>query len=87
MRALEIRQVNLNEILENRFPNRLFAGFLDVFSNKLGICKLPIQLLLTVYVRVRPVPLALRARVDRELVCFEENSSIYHVHYSDYGTY
>ncbi|KAM3956799.1 uncharacterized protein ACR2FA_009241 [Aphomia sociella] len=39
-----------------------------------------------VYVRARPVPLALRARVENELIRLERDGTIYPVDYSDYGT-
>ena len=43
----------------------------EVFSDKLGACKQPIRLQLSdkepVYVRVGPVPLDLRLRVEREI--------------------
>lgn len=90
MRALKITQINLNEITENGFVSRLCAEYPEVFTDKIGTCKRPIRLQLTdnepIYVRARPVPLALRARVERELLRLEEDGSIYRVDYSDYGT-
>ncbi|XP_049881979.1 uncharacterized protein K02A2.6-like [Pectinophora gossypiella] len=90
MRALKITQINLNEIVEDGFVNRLCNEYPEVFSDKLGTCKRPIQLQLTdsepVYVRARQVPLSLRARVERELSRLDEDGTIYRVDYSDYGT-
>lgn len=90
MRALKVRQINLNEIIDDGFVNQLCKEFPEVFCEKLGTCKQPIRLQLTdnepVYVRARPMPLALRARVERELTRLEEDGSIYRVDYSDYGT-
>lgn len=64
--------------------------FPEVFTDQLGTCKQTIRLQLTddspVYVRARPVPLSLRARVERELARLEADGSIYRVDYSDYGT-
>ncbi|CAK1602122.1 unnamed protein product [Parnassius mnemosyne] len=69
MHALNIRQINFNEIVDDAFTSQLLTEFPEVFSDKLGTCKKTIQLELTdkepVYVRARPVPLALRARRAR----------------------
>lgn len=90
MRALQIQQINLNEMTEDGFVNQLCKEFPDVFSHKLGTCKQEIRLQITdsepVYVRARPVPLALKARVERELARLENDGSIYRVDHSDYGT-
>ncbi|KAJ8724121.1 hypothetical protein PYW07_008101 [Mythimna separata] len=90
MRALKITQINLNEIVDDELVNKLCNEFPEVFSDKLGTCKQPIRLQLSdkepVYVRARPMPLALRARVERELERLEADGSIYRVDYSDYGT-
>jgi hypothetical protein len=90
MRALNVTQINLNAIIDDRFVNQLCNEFPEVFSDKLGTCKQPISLQLTdtepVYVRARPVPLALRARVEKELNRLETDGSIYRVDHSDYGT-
>ncbi|XP_052758524.1 uncharacterized protein K02A2.6-like [Galleria mellonella] len=40
----------------------------------------------SVYMRARPVPLALRAAVERELNRLQKEGSIYSVEHSDYGT-
>ncbi|XP_047519225.1 uncharacterized protein K02A2.6-like [Pieris napi] len=90
LRALNIKEIYLNEIAEDSFVNRLSKEFPEVFCNKLGTCKKTIQLQLCdnepVYVRARPVPLALRARVENELARLEADGSIYRVEYSDFGT-
>ncbi|XP_026742884.1 uncharacterized protein K02A2.6-like [Trichoplusia ni] len=90
LRALKISQINLFKITDDGFVNRLCAEFPEVFTDKLGTCKRAIRLQLTndepVYVRARPVPLALRARVERELARLESDGSIYRVDHSDYGT-
>ncbi|KAG6451692.1 hypothetical protein O3G_MSEX007288 [Manduca sexta] len=90
MHALKITQLNLNEIGDDQFVNKLCKEFPEVFCDQLGTCKRPIQLQLTdkepVYVRARSMPLALRSRVERELARLEADGSIYRVEYSDYGT-
>ncbi|XP_050359888.1 uncharacterized protein LOC126779795 [Nymphalis io] len=59
-------------------------------KDKLGTCKKTIQLHLTgkepVYVRARPVPLALRGRVENELERLEREGYTYRVDHSEYGT-
>lgn len=90
LRALKVSQIKLYKITDDVFVNRLCSEFPEVFTDKLGTCKRAIRLQLTddepVYVRARPVPLALRARVERELARLESDGSIYRVDYSDYGT-
>lgn len=90
MRALKITQININEIIDNDIVNRLSTEYPEVFTEKLGTCKRAIRLQLSdvepVYVRARPVPLALRARVERELARLEADGTIYRVEYSDFGT-
>ncbi|XP_045541574.1 uncharacterized protein K02A2.6-like [Papilio machaon] len=58
--------------------------------DKLGECKKQFRLQLTdnkpVYLRARPVPLALRTAVEREINRLEKEGSIYQVEHSDYGT-
>nr|XP_034837060.1 uncharacterized protein K02A2.6-like [Maniola hyperantus] len=91
LRALEITQININELIEeDQFVTRLCKEFPEVFSEKLGTCNRKLQLQLTdsaaVYVRARPVPLALRERVERELERLERDGTIYRVDHSDFGT-
>lgn len=95
VRALGIQNItiDLNEISDEAsdpFVNRLTAEFPEVFTEKLGTCKKCVQLYLSddkpVYVRARPVPLALRARVEDELARLEREGTIYRVESSDYGT-
>jgi hypothetical protein len=88
--ALNIKQINFNEIFDDPCISRLAAEFPEVFNNKLGKCKKLLQLQLTdrepVYVRARPVPLSLRARVEHELGRLEAEGTIYRVEHSEYGT-
>ncbi|XP_028176931.1 uncharacterized protein K02A2.6-like [Ostrinia furnacalis] len=90
IKALNIKQLNFNEIIEDPCVSKLAAEFPEVFTDKLGKCKKLLQLQLTdkepVYVRARPVPIALRARVERELERLEAEGTIYRVDHSDYGT-
>lgn len=91
LRALEISQININELIEeDRFVSSLRKEFPEVFSEELGTCNRKLQLQLTdesgVYVRARPVPLALRERVERELERLERDGTIYRVDHSDFGT-
>ncbi|XP_045535455.1 uncharacterized protein K02A2.6-like [Papilio machaon] len=90
MQALNLKQISLNVIRDDDFVNQLCKEFPEVFSDKLGTCKRTIRLQLVdkepVYLRARPLPLALRARVERELARLEADGAIYRVEYSDYGT-
>lgn len=90
LRALEINNIRLHAMIEDGFVNQLCVEFPEVFTDQLGTCKRTIRLQLTdsdpVYARARAVPLALRARVERELARLEADGSIYRVEYSDYGT-
>lgn len=90
MRALNIKQINFNQVHEDPVVNRLASEFPEVFTDKLGKCKKILSLQLTdsepVFVRARPVPLALRTRVERELRRLEAEGTIYRVEHSDYGT-
>ncbi|CAK1595308.1 unnamed protein product [Parnassius mnemosyne] len=92
IRALEINQINIsvNEILYDSFVSRLISEFPEVFTDKLGTCTESVQLQLSdeqpVYVRARPVPLALRSRVEQELRRLEAEGTIFKVDHSEYGT-
>nr|XP_021183516.2 uncharacterized protein K02A2.6-like [Helicoverpa armigera] len=90
LRALKVSQINLFKITDDGFVNRLCAEYPEVFTDKLGTCKRAIRLQLIdkepVYVRARPVPLVMRARVERELARLGSDGTIYRVDYSDYGT-
>ncbi|XP_073964407.1 uncharacterized protein [Choristoneura fumiferana] len=89
LRALEINNIRLHAMIEDGFVNQLCAEFPEVFTDQLGTCKRTIRLQLTdsepVYARARAVPLALRARVERELARLEADGSVYRVEYSDYA--
>lgn len=90
LKSLDVKQINLNDIITDPCINKLAIEFPEVFTDKLGKCKKLLQLQLTdnepIYVRARPVPLALRARVERELERLEAEGTIYRVEHSDYGT-
>jgi hypothetical protein len=91
MRALQINQITFNEIMEeDKFVTQLCSDYPEVFTDKLGTCKKNIQLQLTdndpIYVRARPVPLALRGRVERELERLERDGTLCRIDHSDYGT-
>lgn len=90
IKALNIKQLNFNDIIDEPCVSKLAAEFPEVFTDKLGKCKKPLQLQLTdkepVYVRARPVPIALRARVERELQRLEAEGTISRVEHSEYGT-
>lgn len=95
-----MRQFNINQLCINnidatndgreRFIGELKDDFPQVFTDKLGKCKTSIRLQLThnepVFVRARPVPLALRVPVERELNRLEAEGSIYPIEHSDFGT-
>lgn len=90
LKSLNVKQINFNEITADPCISQLAKEFPEVFTDNLGKCKKLLQLQLTdqepVYVRARPVPLALRARVERELERLEAEGTIYRVEHSDYGT-
>ena len=70
--ALKIKQININKLMEeDQLVSQLCSEYPEVFTEKLGTCKKMLRLQLQdcegVYVRARPVPLALRSRVEREL--------------------
>lgn len=96
-----IRRFNINELYVNNisqndsefreeFITELKKNYPSVFTNKLGKCKKEIRLQLNdkepVYMRARPVPLALRAAVEGELQRLQREGAIYPVEHSDYGT-
>ncbi|XP_059047761.1 uncharacterized protein K02A2.6-like [Achroia grisella] len=90
IKALNIMQININEMVDDHIVSQLCIEYPEVFTNTLGTCKKKIHLQLTdcegVYVRARPVPLALRERVERELERLQRDGTIYRVDHSDFGT-
>lgn len=75
---------------ENSLANTLKDEYPEVFAEGLGTFKSQIRLHLNdttpVFVKARPLPLALRARVERELDRLQGEGVIYKVDRSDYGT-
>ncbi|XP_039759571.1 uncharacterized protein K02A2.6-like [Pararge aegeria] len=75
-------QKNTKELLRKEFP--------EVFADGLGTFKTRMQLHLAdktpIFVKSRPLPLALRAPVERELERLQRDDVIYKVDRSDYGT-
>ncbi|XP_039756663.1 uncharacterized protein K02A2.6-like [Pararge aegeria] len=73
---------NTIELLRKEFP--------EVFADGLGTFKTRMQLHLAdktpIFVKSRPLPLALRAPVERELERLQRDDVIYKVDRSDYGT-
>lgn len=73
---------NLVESLQREFPT--------VFAPGLGTCTKKFALKLVdknpIFIRARPLPLALRKPVERELERLEAEGTIRKVEYSDYGT-
>lgn len=91
LQSLDISQININELMEeDKFVTLWRKEFPEVCRNGLGTCNKKFQLQLVdnnaVFVRARPVPLALRARVEQELARLERDGTIYRVEHSDYGT-
>lgn len=96
MRHFDINRLSVNNISVDETKTRdmiveeLKRDYPNVFTNQLGKCKKEIRLQLTdkepVFVRARPVPLALRGEVERELEGMQANGSIYPVEQSEYGT-
>ncbi|XP_060810048.1 uncharacterized protein K02A2.6-like [Amyelois transitella] len=91
LKALKITQITVNKLIEeDQLVSQLCREFPEVFSVKLGTCKKTLRLQLTdyagVYYRARPVPLALRERIERELERLQRDGSIYRVEHSDFGT-
>lgn len=70
--------------------NALRHEFPEVFADGLGTFKTPMQLYLSdktpVFVKARPLPLALRVPVERELERLQRDDVIYKVDRTDYGT-
>ncbi|XP_045496002.1 uncharacterized protein LOC123694580 [Colias croceus] len=87
--AIDLQEIN-EDVGSDPFVSQLMCEFPEVFTEKLGTCKKTITLYVKdekpVYVRARPVPLALRARVESELARLEREGIIYRVESSDYGT-
>ncbi|XP_053618601.1 uncharacterized protein K02A2.6-like [Plodia interpunctella] len=91
LKFLKITQINMNKLIEeDQLVSQLCKEYPQVFTDKLGTCKKTLRLQLVdcngVYVRARPVPLALRERVERELERLQRDGSIYRVDHSDFGT-
>ncbi|XP_059045676.1 uncharacterized protein LOC131841376 [Achroia grisella] len=82
---------NIAEVNHNSIVKMLRVEFPEVFADGLGTYnKSCIQLHLTdktpVFVKARPLPLALREPVERELERLKRDDVIYKVERSDYGT-
>lgn len=79
---LKLNKNNLVELLQREFPT--------VFASGLGTCTKKFTLKLLdknpVFIKARPLPLALRKPVERELERLEAEGTIRKVEYSDYGT-
>lgn len=75
---------------ENLLEKNLKDEFPEVFAEGLGTFKSQIRLHLKddtpIFVKARPLPLALRERVERELDRLQREGVIYKVDRSDYGT-
>ncbi|XP_013172204.1 PREDICTED: uncharacterized protein K02A2.6-like [Papilio xuthus] len=92
LRKLNLDAININKIglpadsllinLRNEFP--------EVFGNGVGTFKIKIKLHLKdttpIFCKARPLPLALRSPVERELERLQAEGIIYKVDRSDYGT-
>lgn len=87
---MKVNQINIHEIIDDQLVSRLQDEFPEVFTDMRGTCKKTLRLQLTdcsgVFVRARPVPLALRGRVQRELERLERDGTIYRLEHSDFGT-
>lgn len=96
IQRFNINQLCINTIVNDesqyrqQFISELKNDYPTVFTNNLGTCKKEIRLQLVdnepVFVRARPVPLALRSAVEKELIRLKREGSIYPVEHSDYGT-
>lgn len=95
IRRFNIKELSIQNLVterehNDRFIEELKYEYPTVFTDKLGECKKQIQLQLTdnkpVFIRARPVPLALRVAVESELNRLLKEESIYPVEHSDYGT-
>ncbi|CAH2075055.1 unnamed protein product, partial [Iphiclides podalirius] len=79
-----------SKLAEDSMATALRAEFPEVFADGLGTFKSRIRLSLKddspVFVKARPLPLAVRARVEDELGRLQREGVIYKVDRSDYGT-
>ncbi|KAG7295117.1 hypothetical protein JYU34_022067 [Plutella xylostella] len=73
---------SMAQTLKNEFPE-VFADGLGTFKSKIRLC---LNDDTPVFVKARPLPLALRGRVQAELERLQREGVIYKVDRSDYGT-
>lgn len=80
LRALKVNQINIHEIIDDQLVIWLQDEFPEVFTDMSGTCKKTLRLQLTdcsgVFVRARPVPLALRGRMQHELERLERDGTM-----------
>ncbi|XP_060800357.1 uncharacterized protein K02A2.6-like [Amyelois transitella] len=92
LRELKLQSINLFHINDDIDPVvlQLRNEFPEVFSEKLGTFKHKIKLHVKdktpIFYKARPLPLALRTPVERELERLQSEQVIYKVDRSDYGT-
>ncbi|XP_045459565.1 uncharacterized protein K02A2.6-like [Melitaea cinxia] len=91
IKELKLSIVECHKITErDSIASRLKREYPEVFAERLGTFKSCIRLHLNdkkpVFVKARPLPLALRERVAAELKRLQREGVIYKVNRSDYGT-
>lgn len=91
IKQLKIEIVECHNISDSdSIAKALREEFPEVFAEGLGTFKSPVSLHLKdetpVFVKARPLPLALRPRVETELKRLEQEGVVYKVERSEYGT-
>jgi hypothetical protein len=92
LRKLNLGSIKLNKMTDNIDPTvlQLNNEFPEIFDDKLGTFKTKIHLHLKdntpIFCKARPLPLALRMPVERELERLQSEQVIYKVETSEYGT-
>lgn len=92
LRELQLQSIHLFHMTDEIDPIvlKLKTEFPEVFTETIGIFKHKIKLYVSdhtpIFIKSRPIPLALRETVENELNRLQKDNIIYKVERSDYGT-